>query len=547
MSDDSRQDERIEALDFEAPKSTRESETSITKRSGSGAQVSSNSIVLATRSGAPWWHSQFNLMLCVFGLLAIAAVLFISLSPSPGSAARSSTVVASDGSASLAPPTSGSPPVSDAPWDDSRRAQARTDSQDILSVLLESKKVLEAKKVIEWAPDRYQTALDQAAAGDEFYKQQDYAQAIARYQLAAEQMDSLNELLPEILKNKVKQGNQALEQGKAALAKQRFKEALLLDVNSIAALTGSGRAEVLDQVLALASSALDDEQEYGRSDELAALTSAQEKYQQALALDKLAPQARNGLIRTQNLIIDKEFRTAMSKGYRSLFAGRYSAARAAFSTALKTKPNDSTANAAYRQSLASDKSSSLSSILSAAQGNEKNEEWSNALSNYQTVLQRDPNQVNAKLGEIRSRVRSELDARLVEALSDPLSLSKSTQKQRVQSLLSDARGIKNKGSRLKQQIADIEVAIQQSEQAINVTLVSDALTEVSLLKAGAKPLRLGRFSSRKLALKPGRYVVSGQRKGFQDVRREMVLNLGDDFAAGASFDVRCDQPVVASN
>jgi len=547
MSDDSRQDGRIEALDFEAPKSTRESETSITKRSGSGAQVSSNSIVLATRSGAPWWHSQFNLMLCVFGLLAIAAVLFISLSPSPGSAARSSTVVASDGSASLAPPTSGSPPVSDAPWDDSRRAQARTDSQDILSVLLESKKVLEAKKVIEWAPDRYQTALDQAAAGDEFYKQQDYAQAIARYQLAAEQMDSLNELLPEILKNKVKQGNQALEQGKAALAKQRFKEALLLDVNSIAALTGSGRAEVLDQVLALASSALDDEQEYGRSDELAALTSAQEKYQQALALDKLAPQARNGLIRTQNLIIDKEFRTAMSKGYRSLFAGRYSAARAAFSTALKTKPNDSTANAAYRQSLASDKSSSLSSILSAAQGNEKNEEWSNALSNYQTVLQRDPNQVNAKLGEIRSRVRSELDARLVEALSDPLSLSKSTQKQRVQSLLSDARGIKNKGSRLKQQIADIEVAIQQSEQAINVTLVSDALTEVSLLKAGAKPLRLGRFSSRKLALKPGRYVVSGQRKGFQDVRREMVLNLGDDFTVGASFDVRCDQPVVASN
>ena len=30
-----------------------------------------------------WWHSQFNLMLCVFALLGVAALLFVSLSPAP--------------------------------------------------------------------------------------------------------------------------------------------------------------------------------------------------------------------------------------------------------------------------------------------------------------------------------------------------------------------------------------------------------------------------------------------------------------------------------
>lgn len=547
MSDFSEQGERLEALDFDAPDSARSSKSTTSANSHSSTQGHrSGTTVMATRSGAPWWHSQFNLMLCVFALLAVAAGLFIVLTPPPTDANQTSIVVASDGSSSRETTTKPLTPEVEAPWDESRRAQARTDSQDILASLLESKKALEMKKVLEWAPKRFQAAIDQASAGDNFYKQQDYAQAIAAYTSASEQMDSLNSLIPEILKSKVKQGGQALDEGKAALAKQYFKEALLLDANDISALTGLGRAEVLDEVLALASSALVDEQTFNSSDKLAALTSAQEKYQQALTLDKAAPQALQGLQRVQGLVADKEFRVAMSQGYRALFAQRYTSARKAFSKALKTKPNDPTANDAYRQSLASDKSSSLGSLLSAAQRYEKNEQWANALSNYQVVLQRDANQVAAKLGEIRSRVRSELDARLEESVVDPLLMAKSIHRQRVNEVLSDARGIKSKGPKLKQQIAAIEQAMQQMNTTINVTLVSDQLTQITLMKEGSKPLSLGTFLNRKLALKPGRYVLSGQRRGFQDVRHELVLNSAAANASlGRSFDVRCDQPVAA--
>jgi len=50
------------------------------------------------RPSAPtkWWHSQFNMMLSVFGLLALTAILFVILLPPP-QVASLSTVVEPDG------------------------------------------------------------------------------------------------------------------------------------------------------------------------------------------------------------------------------------------------------------------------------------------------------------------------------------------------------------------------------------------------------------------------------------------------------------------
>ena len=103
-----------------------------------------------------WWHSQFNLMLAVFGLLVVTALLFVLLAPPPDiqqpqyATAPAATTPIAD---------------SETPWTQSQLAEARTESQDILANLLDSKKSLEEKDVLLWAPDRYQDALDVAAAG----------------------------------------------------------------------------------------------------------------------------------------------------------------------------------------------------------------------------------------------------------------------------------------------------------------------------------------------------------------------------------------------
>ena len=500
---------------------------------------------LAVKDGAPWWHSQFNLMLCVFGLLVAAAGLFVVLSPAPD-AQQFSTIVDADGSTRTASSAADSLGSDDtAPWDEQRRAQARVDSQDVLAELLRSKKALERKNVLEWAPDRYQQALDQAAAGDEFYKQKDFAQAIQTYRAALAEMESLNELIPEILAEKIAAGDAAIIAGKSSLAREKFEEALKLDQSSIAALRGLDRVANLDQVLDLMRSAAQDEQDFQETDDAELLTLASGKYQQAVDLDKYMQAAKDGLVRVAEKQQDKQFRDAMSQGFNALFAGRYGSARSGFSSALKVQPENATAKAAYRQSLASDKRSSLSSLLASAKRLEANEEWASALSNYQVVLQRDPNQVSAKLGQIRSEARSKLDQRLKAVLADDLALSRATQRERAEKALQDARAIQRKGPVLSGQIAKLEASLQNVDSTIKVAFVSDSLTEISLTKAGANKLRLGKFDSKNLALKPGRYVLTGVRLGYRDVRREIELRATDSEIQ--TFSIVCDEPVAGNS
>lgn len=520
----------IQAVDFDVPGAPN-------TESYSAPQVSAASIPvgLATSKNAPWWHSQFNLMICVFGLLVIAALLFVGLAPPPNvdsiTATNNSTQSEGDTPA----------PLEDAPFDEKRLTQARADSQEILSDLLVSKKALERQGVTEWAPKKFADALTKAEQGDEVYKQQNFPLAIQYYKNSLEQLNSLDDLIPQVIQSRLDAGFVAIKEGKSALAKESFNAALRLDQNSIDAFNGLERANTLDQVIELVRAGAVAEDSFKSSDKIDDLRVADKKYTEALAVDELTLSAQQGLARVSLASQDKRFRLSMTKGFNSLFAKRYSSAKLEFSKALKIKPGDGTANGAYKQALAADKSSSLSGLLATASGLEKAESWSSALSNYEIVLQRDPNQVSAKLGQIRSRVRSELDIKMTEVLKDPLALARGTQRERATKVLNDAKAISKKGPKLKSQINQIETALSGADISIKVTLFSDGVSDISLIKAGAKKIDLGTFTSKNMALKPGRYVLVGSRLGYQDVRRNVELTPSGNGVQ--SFTIRSDTPI----
>jgi len=521
----------IQALDFDVPGAPN-------TESHAAPQVSPTSIPvgLATAKNAPWWHSQFNLMICVFGLLVIAALLFVALAPPPD------VELIVNAANNRAQTESGGPAVlEDSPFDEKRLAQARTDSQDILSDLLISKKALENKDVNEWAPHEFARALAKAELGDDVYKQQDFPQAIQHYKDALDQLNALDDLIPQVIKGRLDAGLKAIKEGKSALAKDNFNGALRLDQNSIDALNGLERANKLDEVIELLRAGSVAEDSFKSSDNIDDLQLAEEKYTKALEVDGLTTSAQEALVRVNVASQDKRFRSSMTNGFNSLFAKRYSSAKSAFSKALKIKPGDITANGAYKQSLAADRSSSLTGLLGAASALEKAENWSSALSNYQIVLQRDPNQVSAKLGQIRAKARSELDVKIAAVLDNPLALARSTQRQRATQVLADAKAINKKGPKLRSQVEKIEAALSNADISIKVTLFSDGISDISLTKAGAKKINLGKFSSKNMALKPGRYVVSGSRLGYHDVRREIELQPKGNGVQ--SFTVRCDTPI----
>ena len=488
----------------------------------------------------PWWYSQFNLMLVVFALLGFAALLFITLLPSP-TANLAESPLTEDSSSSVTGSGSSNDEVS--PWNEARRAQARTDAQEILSNLLDSKKFLEEKEVQNWAPSEFTQALEQAEQGDELYKQQDYQQALDVYQSAVDKLDTLYEQLPIYVQSKIDEGQQAIDAGKSQLANDAFSAALAIEPNNFAAMNGLSRAKILDQVLQLSQAAKDEQQLFLDQDDLEILLSAKQKLNEALSLDKENTDVKTQLDEITLLQQDKQYRDAMTQGFTALFANRYTSANSAFASALKIDPDDKTASLAYQQSLASNKTSSLQGLLNRAKEFEQNENWQNALGNYKAVLLRDSNQVQAKLGEIRSTARAQLDADLRKTLSDPLALTKKAQKQQAQTLLADARAIRSAGPKLSTQIQQLESALKATDATIKVQITSDAITEISLTKEGSNQLQLGRFNNKNLALKPGRYVLTGVRLGYRDVRKE--IELYSSSSELQTFELKCDQPISA--
>ena len=527
---------RIQATAFKAPGvEPPDAADRAAKPPLAGSISSATAAYTAARQGAkkPWWHSQFNLMLAVFALLAAAALLFVALAPPP------ELTVAQIPTAQTQALTD-----TDAPWTQSQLAEARTQSQDILKNLLDSKKQLESKGVLEWAPEGFNAALALADEGDEAYKQQEFAGAVSKYQAAVDQMDSLFDFLPREIDRLLKEGNAALSEGKSKLAQEKFNRVIELDNSNINASAGLDRAGRLDQVLSLLAAAKLDEAAYEQSRSLSDLQAASAKLEQAAALQSDYPPLIASSNRVAQAITEKKYRAEMTNAYQALFANRYSRARSAFARALKIKPGDQQASRAMQQALASDQSASIATLLSNAQGYERQEEWSSALNNYQTVLQRDPNQVAAKLGNIRAGARLELDKQIVEMLSDPLAMARTDRKQKATAVLNDALAISNKGTRLNQQIAQLQTNLAQTDAVVKVSFSSDNVTQVTLQKIGSKPISLGQFSRKNLALKPGRYVLSGVRLGYQDVRQDIELVPGS--SAVQSFTIQCNEAIQAS-
>ena len=87
---------------------------------------------------------------------------------------------------------------------------------------------------------------------------------------------------------------------------------------------------------------------------------------------------------------------------------------------------------------------------------------------------------------------------------------------------------------------ELQLLLENSQVPIDVQLVSDNLTEVTLLRVS----NLGIFQQTSVALKPGLYVAVGKRIGYREVREEFTVGFGQTPTA---VTIQCVEPVVASN
>ena len=418
------------------------------------------------------------------------------------------------------------------PFEEAQRAIQRKEAQDILAELLEHQAELDRLQVSSWAETSYQAALEQASIGDEYYRTQDFISASTAYREARDMLAGLLDSTDDVLTSTLAEAEQALIDEDSALAEDKFSLALLFAPDSDAAQTGLARARALDSVLALldeAEALLEDGQ----------LEQARETFREAADLDPFNTSIPESIAAVTAQIQNNEFNRIMSSGYSLLEQGQPQQAIAAFERAAALGVNEQQARAAIVQTETEVANAEISAARERIAAAEAAERWQDAVSEYDTVLAIDPNLTFAVQGRDYAAKRAQLDQLLVSAIDNPERFSDDEVYQQTVDVYFTGRAIDNAGPRLTGQLNELQTLLENSQVPLNITLVSDNLTEVTVLRTAD----LGMFETTTLSLKPGNYVAVGRRAGYREVREEFTVGFGQ---TPEQVIVRCEERVATS-
>ena len=408
-------------------------------------------------------------------------------------------------------------------------SQYRQDSQSVLAEIVVVRDRLRGQGVEQWAGPDFQQVLDGVEEGDRLYSYGDYAASLGQFRQARQRLDDIEALGRQKLAGAKVEAEAAIEALNPVVAGAASELALLIAAEDPKVQEIAARVEVLGLV---ASHVVNGDEAIARD----RFAEAQAEYRKAADLDPLHQRAAQSLSIANLKVGDATFRGHMSRGFAALENGDHAGARAAFRKADSMRPGDAAVRKALAQVSNRENASYVSVEMRRADELEANEQWSEAQSIYETLLERDSTLAGARARLIPVTVRAGLDARLAGYIADPLSLSNRETHFAARSSLEDARGIANPGPRLSGQIEQLDTLLFAANSAVDVVFRSDNQTHVVLFRVAD----LGQFEQKSLKLRPGKYVAAGTRAGFRDVRVEFTIIGG---TPAEPVVVRCEEPV----
>jgi serine/threonine protein kinase len=222
--------------------------------------------------------------------------------------------------------------------------------------------------------------------------------------------------------------------------------------------------------------------------------------------------------------VDPAFASVMSEALEAIEREDWPAARDALARAGAIRPEAPAVADALARVDHAEKLVAISAYRESAIRFESEERWADAVNAYTSVLALDPTIRFALRGKERCTARADLDRRLEFHLDHPERLSENRVLEEARLLLDEASATEPAGPRLRDQIRRLAARLEAASIPMRVRIESDNLTEVTVYRVG----RLGTFFSHELELRPGTYTVVGSRKGFRDVRHELVVVAGED-------------------
>ncbi len=397
--------------------------------------------------------------------------------------------------------------IEDLPGDRAARVLAETD--EALGDLLSRLERLRYRAVDRWGGQPFLDAMNVYRAGDDAYLNKNYATALRQYREAIKMLDPFFDRIDNVFRSTLSSAHEAFARGDHLEAIRLYDLAAAITPGNTEAEKGLARARNLEAVMGLTDQGF----QYEKDLELEA---ARLSFEKALALDAEWQPASVGLERVKIAIREWTFNQRMTEGFDALAAGHHDSARAAFNAAKSINPQSREAADGLLQVDQEARLQNIRQLEDEVQQQVSNEEWEQAVATYQALLDIDGDMQFAKEGLSLANQRVALHKSLAGYIDDPDSLNVDVTMQNATRLLLDISRMPEQGPRLLDQKEELSRLLKRAATALNVQLVSDGITDVSIYKIG----KLGSFSMQQLALRPGVYVAVGSRPGYRDVRLE---------------------------
>jgi len=408
-------------------------------------------------------------------------------------------------------------------------AARKSSVESMLAQLLVMREPLEAAAVERWAATDYATAKEIEGRGDAAFIKGDYATALTNYTEALVIFEALSEQRGTVLATSLEAGAVALEEGDQQRAIDAFDLAIAIEPNHAAALAGAHRAEGLAAMMAHMSAG----KAFEAND---ALDSARGAYAKAVEIDPQYAPAREALERSEAAQAERDYESNLSLAVVSLATGNLGNARTHFERARAIRPDSPEAADGLRQLQQTESSRALASLRERAELAEASEQWSEAASHYQKILETQDHLYFAEEGLRQNRELARISERIAKLLYDPTQLFRTEIVEEARDLIEFGRRAENGKPKLAEQVQRLEIAVRLASTPIPVVFESDTVTEVVIRGMGT----LGNFSRRDVPLKPGRYIVVGRRDGYRDTRSEISIIPGRKQPV---VDVRCTEKI----
>jgi tetratricopeptide (TPR) repeat protein len=405
----------------------------------------------------------------------------------------------------------------------------RNRSQTALARLLSQKERIEARAVEIWGGEAWESYVALVDAGDDAYLRDDFSTALESYEEGYELGFSLLDQASSIVATSLEDGHAAIEAEDPDRALEQFDTVLAIEPSNGDALFGRRRAERLQEVLDLVDRA-------EALEEMGDLVGAADAYRQALAIDAIWNPAIVAFERVEAEIERRRFERLLSSGYTALADGEFTDAIEHFNAVLSMRPGTTEALEGIAQAEEGIELGRISLARVRAAAFERRELWDQAMAQYEAALDTDPTLQYAIEGLERSRLRFDLDAKLVNLIENATLLFDDSVIEQARALLDDAASVAQSGPRLEEQVDRLSRLIELATTPLSVTLESDAQTLVTLYRVG----ELGAFTSLELDLKPGNYTAVGIRRGYRDVRRTFTVLPGQKLEP---ISVICVEPI----